>query len=68
MLVFTENFGERTVVYADPKQIKQVFLNFFLNALEAMVNDGELSISINNDSTDYDLKARRGCLRDNERK
>lgn len=49
-------FHDRTIIYADPKQIKQVFLNFFLNALEAMVNGGELSISINNDSTDYNQK------------
>ena len=47
------NFHERTIIYADLKQIKQVFLNFFLNALEAMVNGGELSISISNNSTDY---------------
>lgn len=49
-------FHERTAIYADPKQIKQVFLNFFLNALEAMVKGGELSISINNDATDYNQK------------
>ena len=49
-------FHERTTIYADPKQVKQVFLNFFLNSLEAMVNGGELSVGINNDTTDYNQK------------
>ena len=49
-------FHERTIIYADPKQVKQVFLNFFLNALEAMVNGGELSVGIKNDATGYNQK------------
>ena len=32
-------------IRADPDQLEQVFLNFFLNAMDAMKNGGELSIS-----------------------
>jgi signal transduction histidine kinase len=31
-------------VYVDPKQIQQVFLNLILNALQAMQNDGVLTV------------------------
>src|SRR5436853_82376 len=32
-------------IRADPDQLEQVFLNFFINAMDAMKNGGELSIS-----------------------
>ncbi len=32
-------------IKADPDQLEQVFLNFFLNAMDAMKNGGELSVS-----------------------
>jgi PAS domain S-box-containing protein len=32
-------------IRADPDQLEQVFLNFFLNAMDAMKNGGELNIS-----------------------
>jgi signal transduction histidine kinase len=37
--------NKNTLIYIDPKQIKQALLNIFLNAIEAMPNGGTLSIS-----------------------
>lgn len=38
--------GELPLIAGDPAQLKQLFLNLFLNALEAMESGGELSIHL----------------------
>jgi signal transduction histidine kinase len=35
---------EEIVMYADPEQLEQVFINLFTNALEAMEGSGELTV------------------------
>jgi signal transduction histidine kinase len=38
--------GRATLLLADPHQLEQVFLNIFMNALEAMPNGGRLDIAV----------------------
>lgn len=41
----TQFSDDNAVVSADPNQLKQVFLNLFLNSIDAMPNGGELIVS-----------------------
>ncbi|WP_420263797.1 sensor histidine kinase [Candidatus Magnetominusculus dajiuhuensis] len=40
--------GDNAVIFVDSEQIERVFINLFLNAVEAMENRGVLSVSVEN--------------------
>lgn len=44
-ILFTKNYHSPLFVYADPQKMHQVFWNLGVNAIEAMPEGGELSIS-----------------------
>ncbi len=50
-------FNDDLLIIADPKQLRQVFFNLFINSFEAMPNGGELR-----------LTTRRGIMRGNKMK
>jgi signal transduction histidine kinase len=47
--------NKNILINIDPKQIKQAFLNLFLNAIEAMPNGGTLSVIAKNEATKQSL-------------
>jgi len=54
--VYTEFKHDTLMIYSDPKQIEQVFLNLIVNAMHAMENGGDLIIKTKTAGEKHELK------------
>jgi signal transduction histidine kinase len=60
--IITRFDSDRTIIYCDENQIKQVIINFVKNGIEAMQNGGEMVIQVNRVGEEVVIKfSDQGC-------